>query len=180
MANADGPRLDNDLLKELEVVQQKSEFTADLQFAVAERWRRIELWLGIPAAGLAAIAGAAALASTAGRVPAGIVALVSAALGATLAFLNPSQRTLRASEAANDQRAIMARGHQLQFRYQQGTLPANEVIAEIGRLDEQRHEVNKRSDAPGGRLYAKTVERWNGAAFYRSYHPPSDRHRGNS
>jgi hypothetical protein len=48
--------------------------------------------VGLPAAILAAVAGATALASTAGRVPAGIIALVSAGLSAAATFLDSATR----------------------------------------------------------------------------------------
>jgi hypothetical protein len=159
-----------DLAKELRIAGEKSEFTADLQFKVAEHWRRVNLWLGIPAASLAAVAGAAALASTAGRIPAGIIALIAAAMGAVLAFLNPAEEALKAAEAANDQRAIVARSKQLALRFRQGDISPAEVIAGIAELDEARHKVNKGSYPPSQRLYRETLARWDGRG-YRSYHP---------
>jgi hypothetical protein len=52
------------------------------------RWSQLYLMLGLPAAILAAIAGATALASTTTRVLAGFIALASAGLSAAVAFLN--------------------------------------------------------------------------------------------
>lgn len=54
-------------------------------------WGRAYYLLGLPAAILATIAGAAALASTAGRVFAAIVALVSAGLTTAATFLNSNE-----------------------------------------------------------------------------------------
>lgn len=54
-------------------------------------WGRAYYLLGLPAAILATIAGAAALASTAGRILAAIVALISAGLTTAATFLNSNE-----------------------------------------------------------------------------------------
>jgi hypothetical protein len=54
----------------------------------ATRWGRIYLTLGLPAAILAAVAGAAALASTTTRIVGGVIALASAGFSAAAAFLD--------------------------------------------------------------------------------------------
>ena len=54
----------------------------------ASRWGRVYLTLGLPAAVLAAVAGAAALASTTTRIVGGIIALTSAGFSAAAAFLD--------------------------------------------------------------------------------------------
>src|SRR5437016_5220419 len=61
---------------------------ADWHSKRAALYGRAYYALGLPSVALAALAGAAGLASTAGRVPAAIIALVSAALGAAATFLN--------------------------------------------------------------------------------------------
>jgi hypothetical protein len=58
----------------------------------ATRWDRVYLMLGLPAAMLAAIAGATGLASAAGRIPAAVITLVSAALSAAVIFLDSQKR----------------------------------------------------------------------------------------
>ena len=55
-------------------------------------WSRVALVLGLPAAILAAVAGVTALASTAGRILAGIIAIASACLGSAAAFLDSQGR----------------------------------------------------------------------------------------
>jgi hypothetical protein len=54
-------------------------------------WGRAYYLLGLPAAVLATIAGAAALVSTAGRIPAAFIALISAGLTTAVTFLNSNQ-----------------------------------------------------------------------------------------
>jgi hypothetical protein len=75
-----------------------TELIADAQ-ATAKRvrrwaylWQTADVVLGVAAAVLAAIAGATGLASTAGRIPAAILALTAAALTAAAKFLRSSER----------------------------------------------------------------------------------------
>jgi hypothetical protein len=58
--------------------------------------------LGVPAAVLATIAGATGLASTAGRVPAAIIALVSAGLATATSFLNSNQNKVHNTRLSAD------------------------------------------------------------------------------
>lgn len=53
----------------------------------ARWWSLIHLWLGLPTAVVAAVAGITGLASTTGRVPAAILALAAACLSAASTFL---------------------------------------------------------------------------------------------
>lgn len=64
----------------------------------SQLWARAYYVLGLPAAILATTAGAAGLASTAGRIPAAITALVSAALTAAATFLNSEQNRKKNDE----------------------------------------------------------------------------------
>lgn len=57
----------------------------------SKRWGSAYYLLGLPAAVLATIAGAAGLASTAGRVPAAIIALIAAGLATAATFLNSNE-----------------------------------------------------------------------------------------
>jgi hypothetical protein len=56
------------------------------------RWSKAYYLIGFPAAILAAVAAATGLASETGRIPAGIISLVSAGLSAAVTFLNSEER----------------------------------------------------------------------------------------
>src|SRR3954462_6221857 len=86
---------------ELRRLEESAMYSAQIQFEQAKRWRGVNLMLGIPASALAAVSGATALASTTGRVAAGIIALVAAGFGGILTTVNASHRTTQASAAAN-------------------------------------------------------------------------------
>jgi hypothetical protein len=86
---------------ELSRIEEASGFSSQSQFEQAKLWRGINLLLGVPAAALAAVAGATALVSASGRIAAGIIALVSAGLGGVVTTLNAAQRTEQAQAAGN-------------------------------------------------------------------------------
>jgi hypothetical protein len=86
---------------ELGRIEESAKFSAQAQFEQAKYWRAVNLILGVPAAVLAAIAGATALASTTGRVTAGVIALVAAGLSAITTTLNAAQRTEQGQAAGN-------------------------------------------------------------------------------
>lgn len=87
--------------KELCRIEESATFSAQAQFEQAKYWRAVNLILGVPAAVLAAIAGATALASTTGRMAAGVIALVAAGLSAIATTLNAAQRTEQGQAAGN-------------------------------------------------------------------------------
>lgn len=64
----------------------------------SKRWGRAYYMLGLPAAVLATIAGAAGLASTAGRIPVAIVALAAAGLATAATFLNSNENKLHSGK----------------------------------------------------------------------------------
>jgi hypothetical protein len=86
---------------ELSRIAEAAGYASQSQFEQAKLWRGINLALGVPAAGLAAVAGATALASTSGRIVAGITALAAAGLGGVVTTLNAAQRTEQAQAAGN-------------------------------------------------------------------------------
>lgn len=61
-------------------------------FRRAERWGRLHVILGLPAAVLSAVAAATGFASTAGRIPAAIIALGAGAFAAAATFLDARAR----------------------------------------------------------------------------------------
>ncbi len=87
-------------------VEEGTKWSAQGQFEQAKLWRAAHLTLGVPAAALAAIAGATALASTTGRVAAGIIALVSAGLSAVASSLDAAGRAESAQTSGNRYLAV--------------------------------------------------------------------------
>ena len=72
---ADSDRRRSAIGSELQKVLDRAAENAQRERRTSSRWSSLYFFVGLPAAILAAIAGATALASTAGRVPAGIIDL---------------------------------------------------------------------------------------------------------
>jgi hypothetical protein len=92
--------------------------------------------LGLPAVILATLAGATALASAAGRVPAAIIALVSAALGAAATFLNSGGQRAYHQEMASQW--YMIAGEAKIYRFQDVSW-----VTEEGGITEEGRKILK-------------------------------------
>lgn len=122
-------------------------YSAQNQFEQAKQWRGINLILGLPASVLAAVSGATALASTAGRLWAGLLALGAAAFGAVLTTVNASHRTNQASSAANAYLEIQTAARQARLL----DLPVadiEEIRATLAEITARRDEQNKTAEPP--------------------------------
>lgn len=139
---------------ELERVEESAMYAAQSQFEDTKKWRGVNLWLGIPASGFAAVAGAAVLTSQEYRLWAGLAALVGAAFGAVLTTVNATQRMNQAAAAANAYLEIQnaARQARLVDLPGQDFETARAVLAE---LTSRRDEQNRSADVPGRRAYMR-------------------------
>jgi hypothetical protein len=93
--SGDGPRPSperDDMITQLRELERHCKAEAVSAGRAAKRWKIVELCLGLPAAVLAGIAGIAGLADTAGRVPAGILALLAAGVSAAATYLKAGAR----------------------------------------------------------------------------------------
>jgi hypothetical protein len=89
-----------DLRDEVRVLADKAQEEARNAARAARQWSAVHLALGFPTAVLAAVAGATGLASTTGRIPAAILALVAASLSAGATFLKSDSRAAEAQRRA--------------------------------------------------------------------------------
>jgi hypothetical protein len=139
---------------ELQRLEESAMHSAQTQFERTKQWRAVNLILGLPASVLAALAGATALASTAGRITAGILALAAAGFGAILTTVNASHRTNQASAAANAYLEIQTAARQARLI----DLPdqtTDEARATLAELTARRDEQNRTAEVPGRRAYKK-------------------------
>jgi hypothetical protein len=102
------PHVHRAIILELKRIEESALYSGESQFEQAKLWRGINLMLGAPAAALAAIAGATALASTSGRLAAGIIALVAAGLGAVATTLNAPHRSKESQDSGNAYLALLS------------------------------------------------------------------------
>jgi hypothetical protein len=131
----------------LQRLEESALYSAQNQFEQAKQWRGVNLLFGIPASVLAAVSGATALASTAGRFWAGILALGAAAFGAVLTTVNASHRTNQAASAANAYLEIQTAARQARLL----DLPVadiDEIRATLAEITARRDEQNKTAEPP--------------------------------
>jgi hypothetical protein len=146
---------------ELSRIEESAKLSAQAQFEQAKYWRAVNLILGVPAGVLAAVAGATALASTTGRVAAGVIALVAAGLSAITTTLNSAQRIEQGQAAGNLYLAL-----QSDARIARETdLPRqsfDEARAALAELRVRQDEINQSSALPARYAYwraKKNIER---------------------
>ena len=93
--------------EEAERIEEDSLYSAKGHFYAAQLWVNLRLWLGIPAAVLAAIAGTAALSKfDHHNVVAGVLSIIVAALTTVLTFLNPNEKASAHQKAGNDYNSL--------------------------------------------------------------------------
>lgn len=92
--------------EEAERVQEAAKYSSQGQFEQAKIWNKRSLCIGVPASGLAAIAGVAGLATTVGRIPAALMSLIAAFLSASMTTLNYSRKIDQAHSSANSYLAL--------------------------------------------------------------------------
>lgn len=139
---------------ELGRLEESCRYSAQGQFEQTKLWRTVNYGLGIPASILAGVAGATALASTTGRVTAGILAIAAAALGAILTTINASHHVNQASAAANAYLEIQTAARQ----YREIDLPyaaIDDARSALSELTSRRDEQNKTAEPPNRWAYRK-------------------------
>jgi hypothetical protein len=134
------------IARQLANIEEGVTYSAQGQLEQAKLWRAVNLLVGVPAASLAAIAGATALASAAGRIAAGIIALVAAGLGAVATTLDASKRAESAETAGNkylalQQDAQIAREVDLPLQDAEAARRALHVLVQ------RRREINSQAAA---------------------------------
>lgn len=144
------------LISEARRIEEDSLFSAKGHFSSATMWGKAYLWLGIPAAVLAAIAGVSALSRFDNSdVVSGVLALVVAGLAAVTTFLNPSERTnlhhafgTRFNSLRNNARIF----REIDCGSQE---PDEELIRKLKELANRRDELNEQSPQIGRWAYQR-------------------------
>lgn len=95
-----------EISKELERLEESSEYSAQNQFEQAKIWKAVHLWLAVPAALLGAVTGGSLLADEISPVLAGILALVAAGLAGVLATVKAAERGEVCQRVGNEYLAL--------------------------------------------------------------------------
>ncbi|MGW3073638.1 SLATT domain-containing protein [Kitasatospora sp. NPDC001132] len=145
---------------EADRIHESALWSAQGQFEQAKLWRLINLFLGVPAAALAAISGGTALGGDLGIWP-GVLALASAALTATLTTVNASRRMTQAQASANAYLQLQAAARQF-LTIDLADLTREDARDTLRNLTNTRDELNKTSDPPGRLAYRKSEKNISG------------------
>ncbi|WNI26174.1 SLATT domain-containing protein [Streptomyces sp. ITFR-16] len=132
-------------------LEESATYSAQTQFEQAKRWRALHWALGIPTTLLAAVAGTTALVESAGGTAAGILALLSAGLGAVLTTVNAPQRAGQAAASANAYLEIQTAARQ----HREIDLPDWALPEALAALTARRDEQNAKAEVPGMRAYSR-------------------------
>ncbi|MGW1893382.1 SLATT domain-containing protein [Streptomyces sp. NPDC002004] len=149
-----GPDRHDAIADEFWRLEESAMYSAQTQFEEAKHWRGVNLLLGVPTSLLAAVAGTTALVESTGRVTAGILALISAGLGAVLTTVNAPQRMTQALGCANAYLEVQTAARQARTVDLAGwTL--DEARARLTELTARRDEQNRTADPPSRRAYRR-------------------------
>jgi len=132
------PNLIEKLSEEAQRIEEDTEYTAKSHFNAAARWARYHLWIGLPSAIIAAIAGGSAFRGY--PTIAGSLAILSTALITVLTFLKPSERSENHKAVADQCLAL---------RNQSRTFHQIELLecADLGKAKDQLMKLAQRRDA---------------------------------
>lgn len=132
--------LTNQMRAEANRIEEDSLYSGKGHFEAARAWGTLHLWLGIPAAVLAAIASGSAFAQDA--VTAGSLALLAAVLSAVSTFLNPSERSQLHHQAGVKHNALRNKARmfrELDLNYSVGEA---DLLVGLKSLAEERDALN--------------------------------------
>lgn len=133
------------LADEVSRVEEDTEHSFKGHYNAAARWGRYHLWIGLPAALLAATAGAAAFRDQPEW--AGALALVSTALTTVLTFLKPSERAEMHKAVAGQYQSLRNQARIFREIGLVDGMASEEAKARLFALAEARDELNQRAPA---------------------------------
>lgn len=142
-------------------IHESAQYSAQSQFEQAKIWRTINLWLGAPAAVLAALGGSAVLGSESWSIwglsnslLGGVLALAAATLTAILTTVNASRRQTQSQSSGNAFLQLQTAARQF-ATIDIKKLSYEDARDELKNLTTSRDELNKTADVPGKRAYRK-------------------------
>ncbi|MFJ7212654.1 SLATT domain-containing protein [Amycolatopsis sp. NPDC098790] len=135
------------LTRELELIQKQANQIASKQFAQAQIWRFINLLIGLPAVGVAAIAGGIALSSRGSSTAVGILALSSAAMSSLNTFLGAQRRQTNSERCGNSYLEVRNAARRL-LRIDLPALTYSEARVRLGEIALRQEEVNRTAEPP--------------------------------
>jgi hypothetical protein len=135
------------LIKEARRIEEDSLYSAKGHFVAAIFWTNFHLWIGVPTAILAAIAGASALSQFDNHnIVAGILAIIVTALTAITTFLNPNEKANSHLNAGNKYNSLRNKARifcEIDSCGENNSI--QELTKQLKELAKQRNELNQNS-----------------------------------
>lgn len=150
----------DNILKEAKRIEEDCLYSAKGQFIAANFWMNFHLWIGVPTAILAAIAGASALSKFDNNYYiAGILAIIVAALTAVATFLNPNEKANAHRNAGNKYNSLRNNTRIFCDIDSQGDDSSQELSKDLKEFAKQRDELNQNSPQIPRWAYKKAKKR---------------------
>lgn len=138
--------------EELERIEEAARYSAQSQFSSAKFWRGLNLALGVPAAVLAAVAGATGLADTTSAHTAALIALVAAGLTAVMTTLNAAQRAEQSRVSASAYLTLQSDAR-IARTIDVPHLAGDEARRRLAELSDRRTAINDTAPVPAFLAY---------------------------
>jgi len=133
----------NEYRKEAARIAEDSLYSYKAHYNASDRWRYVHLWIGIPNAVLAAIAGVSAFKGS--GLLAGSLAIITAAITAINTFLNPGDRSFMHKRCAGEYHSLRNRARiYINIVLQQCTSP-EELNVKLEEIIAKRDDLNASS-----------------------------------
>lgn len=136
---------------ELDRIEESAKHSAQNQFEQTKIWNAIQIWLGLPATLLAALlavgTGGSLLADLVSKEFAGVLILVSSALGATVAWLRAADRAVSCESSANEYLALQ-NAARIARTIDLPHLEFSEARERLEELSGQRDALNRQARTP--------------------------------
>lgn len=140
--------------KEAERVHESAKYASETQFEHAKNWRWVDRTMGGAAAFLAAVAGVGALSQVIASKWAGLVAVVSAGIGAVAASLGAAQIKSNATISANSYRNLQ-QDARIFLGIDLASISEDEARQKLQRLVEIQQQLNREADIPSRKAWAR-------------------------
>lgn len=144
------------LTNEAKRVEEDTEHSFKGHYNAAERWAQYHLWIGLPSALSAAVAGAAAFKDEPEW--AGVLALLSTALTTILTFLKPSERSEMHKTVAGQYQSLRNQARLFREVELLDGFSAEAAKKRLFELTDERDELNQTSPAIARSDYEKAKQ----------------------
>lgn len=143
-----------EMKKEAKRVHESAMLSAQTQFEYSKTWRAVDRWLGGTAAVIAGVAGVGGLSEVIDPQWAGLVAIISAALGAIAVSLGAPKTKTLAHASANAYLALQ-QDARVFMKIDLDILPIDEAREQLAKLVARQQELNATAEIPSKRAWRK-------------------------